>query len=101
MLREATRRAGVAPNAAYRHFTNRDDLLGAVRAAAVAQAAQAMEDELVQLPATGMASARTVRAWDRAICALRRRTRGCSAPPLVAHLGWTATPILPRAGAAG
>ena len=28
VLREATRRAGVAPNAAYRHFANRDDLLG-------------------------------------------------------------------------
>jgi len=36
VLREATRRAGVAPNAAYRHFANRQDLLAAVRAAAVA-----------------------------------------------------------------
>ena len=53
VLREATRRAGVAPNAAYRHFANRDDLLGAVRAAAVAAVAQAMETDLAQLPATG------------------------------------------------
>ncbi|MFZ1500903.1 MAG: helix-turn-helix domain-containing protein, partial [Giesbergeria sp.] len=27
VLREATRRAGVAPNAAYRHFASREDLL--------------------------------------------------------------------------
>lgn len=53
VLREATRRAGVAPNAAYRHFANRDALLTAVRAAAVAAAAQAMEAELAQVPATG------------------------------------------------
>ena len=36
VLREATRRAGVAPNAAYRHFANREALFGAVRAAAKA-----------------------------------------------------------------
>ena len=53
VLREATRRAGVAPNAAYRHFANRDDLLDAVRAAAVAAVAEAMEAELAQVPATG------------------------------------------------
>jgi AcrR family transcriptional regulator len=53
VLREATRRAGVAPNAAYRHFANRDDLLGAVRAAAVAEAARAMEAEMAALPPSG------------------------------------------------
>ena len=53
VLREATRRAGVAPNAAYRHFANRDDLLGAVRAAAVSEAARAMEAEMALLPAKG------------------------------------------------
>ncbi|RYE43009.1 MAG: TetR/AcrR family transcriptional regulator [Hyphomicrobiales bacterium] len=57
VLREATRRAGVAPNAAYRHFANRDDLLDAVRAAAVAAVAQAMEAELAQLPAKGTPTA--------------------------------------------
>ncbi|MEP6791526.1 MAG: helix-turn-helix domain-containing protein, partial [Ramlibacter sp.] len=31
VLREATRRAGVVPNAAYRHFAGRDELLMAVR----------------------------------------------------------------------
>ena len=34
VLREATRRAGVVPNAAYRHFGSRQELLQAVRAAA-------------------------------------------------------------------
>ena len=36
VLREATRRAGVVPNAAYRHFSGREDLLEAVRATALA-----------------------------------------------------------------
>ena len=33
VLREATRRAGVVPNAAYRHFASRWELLQAVRSA--------------------------------------------------------------------
>lgn len=55
VLREATRRAGVVPNAAYRHFANRDELLDAVRSAALAAVAAAMEravsDELASLAA--------------------------------------------------
>src|SRR6218665_3838853 len=50
VLREATRRAGVVPNAAYRHFASRHDLLLAVRAAALSEAAKAMESELAVLP---------------------------------------------------
>ncbi len=46
VLREATRRAGVAPNAAYRHFADRRALLQAVCATAQAALAVAMEDEL-------------------------------------------------------
>ncbi|MDN5843083.1 MAG: TetR/AcrR family transcriptional regulator [Alcaligenaceae bacterium] len=46
VLREATRRAGVAPNAAYRHFRNHQDLLEAVRAAALAALARAIETEV-------------------------------------------------------
>jgi AcrR family transcriptional regulator len=45
VLREATRRAGVVPNAAYRHFVNRQALLQAVRAAALSTLALAMEKE--------------------------------------------------------
>lgn len=43
ILREATRRAGVAPNAAYRHFTNRADLLREVCEHAMAKLADAMD----------------------------------------------------------
>jgi AcrR family transcriptional regulator len=46
VLREATRRAGVVPNAAYRHFASRDQLLEAVRSAALAELATAMETEI-------------------------------------------------------
>jgi AcrR family transcriptional regulator len=50
VLREATRRAGVVPNAAYRHFAGRHELLLAVRAAALSALAEAMEAELAGLP---------------------------------------------------
>lgn len=46
VLREATRRAGVAPNAAYRHFSGHRQLFDAVRAVALAETAGAMEDEI-------------------------------------------------------
>lgn len=42
-LREATRRAGVAPNAAYRHFEGHDALFAAVRSAALAALARSIE----------------------------------------------------------
>lgn len=64
VLREATRRVGVVPNAAYRHFANREALLQAVRAAALAMLATAMEDELAGLR-------RTRRAADDARASLR------------------------------
>jgi AcrR family transcriptional regulator len=49
VLREATRQAGVVPNAAYRHFASRQELLQAVRAAALSALAGAMETELARL----------------------------------------------------
>ena len=49
VLREATRRAGVVPNAAYRHFKSRDEFLQAVRDAALAALALTMEDELAEV----------------------------------------------------
>jgi AcrR family transcriptional regulator len=49
VLREATRQAGVAPNAAYRHFAGREDLLRAVRAHALSILAITMETELARL----------------------------------------------------
>ncbi|SDP51520.1 DNA-binding transcriptional regulator, AcrR family [Ralstonia sp. 25mfcol4.1] len=51
VLREATRRAGVVPNAAYRHFASRQDLLQAVRAWALSNLAMAMEAEMAAIPA--------------------------------------------------
>lgn len=53
VLREATRRAGVAPNAAYRHFTDRRALLYAVCAAAQTALAVAIEVEIAAIPDTG------------------------------------------------
>ncbi|HZP06626.1 MAG TPA: TetR/AcrR family transcriptional regulator [Terracidiphilus sp.] len=50
VLREATRRAGVAPNAAYRHFSSHNDLLQAVRTAAIASLALAIEAEIAAAP---------------------------------------------------
>ena len=46
VLREATRRAGVVPNAAYRHFRNQAELLAAVRSASIAALAMTIEAEL-------------------------------------------------------
>jgi len=66
VLREATRRAGVVPNAAYRHFASRLDLLREVRAAALAAVALSMETELAAVPAAGP-PAEVARAGLRAI----------------------------------
>lgn len=49
VLREATRRVGVAPNAAYRHFASRGDLLRGVRAAALARLAVGIESEMAKV----------------------------------------------------
>ncbi|MEU9714586.1 TetR/AcrR family transcriptional regulator [Streptomyces sp. NPDC047976] len=51
-LREVTRRAGVSPNAAYRHFADRGALVHGVSQAAMARVALAMEAEIDGLPAT-------------------------------------------------
>ena len=64
VLREATRMVGVVPNAAYKHFADRDELLAAVCAAAM--------DELAARMAAGVARVRG-RHGDPA--AARRRLR--------------------------
>ncbi|MEV8362799.1 TetR/AcrR family transcriptional regulator [Streptomyces niveus] len=51
VLREATRRAGVVPNAAYRHFADRRALLAAVRQAALAELAAELERGAAELDA--------------------------------------------------
>jgi len=50
VLREATRMVGVVPNAAYRHFADRDELLAAVCAAAMAELAGRMAAGVAQVP---------------------------------------------------
>ncbi|WP_433965722.1 TetR/AcrR family transcriptional regulator [Tunturiibacter gelidiferens] len=46
ILRVATRRAGVSPNAAYRHFASQAELLDAVRSACLSRLAAAIEYEM-------------------------------------------------------
>lgn len=50
-VREATRRVGVAPNAAYRHFQDREALLAAVCSAAQAEVARAIDAQLATVDA--------------------------------------------------
>src|SRR5580692_4005264 len=50
VLREATRIVGVVPNAAYRHFADRDDLLAAVSTAAMRELAARMAAGVAQVP---------------------------------------------------
>ena len=64
VLREATRMVGVVPNAAYRHFADRDELLAAVCTAAMGELADRM--------ATGVAR---VRGKYGDAAAARRRLR--------------------------
>jgi AcrR family transcriptional regulator len=50
VLREATRMVGVVPNAAYRHFADRDELLAAVCAAAMGELADRMAAGVAAVP---------------------------------------------------
>jgi AcrR family transcriptional regulator len=50
VLREATRMVGVVPNAAYRHFADRDELLAAVCTAAMRELAARMAAGVAQVP---------------------------------------------------
>lgn len=66
VLREVTRRAGVAPNAAYRHFADRQALVQAVSEAAMSLLATTMEAEQAAIPLSDD-SAATARARLRAV----------------------------------
>ena len=50
VLREATRMVGVVPNAAYRHFADRDELLAAVCSAAMRELAGRMAAGVARVP---------------------------------------------------
>lgn len=56
VLREATRRTGVSPNAAYRHFADRDALVRAVSDAAQGLAADRMAAAIEAIDPSGAAS---------------------------------------------
>lgn len=61
-VREAARRVGVSHNAAYRHFSNRDDYLGQVAALGAVELGHAMERALLKVPGKARP---VVRAWAR------------------------------------
>src|SRR6266436_6013454 len=62
VLREATRMVGGVPNAAYRHFADRDELLTAVCAAAMGELAARMAAGIARVPgAYGDAAAASLR----------------------------------------
>jgi AcrR family transcriptional regulator len=60
ILREATRQAGVSPNAAYRHFADRQAFLHAVSDTALGFSADRIEQELDGVPSSGDPVARAV-----------------------------------------
>jgi AcrR family transcriptional regulator len=66
VLREATRRAGVSPNAAYRHFADRSALVTAVSDAASGEVAAAIEREWDAVP-TDLPPDETAREHLRAV----------------------------------
>ena len=94
VLREATRQAGVAPNAAYRHFASQQDLLLAVRGHALSAAAAMMEAELATVP-TELAPVDAARAGLRSVG--RAYLRFAHAEPGLFH---TAFAVQGSAGAA-
>jgi AcrR family transcriptional regulator len=97
VLREATRRAGVVPNAAYRHFASRDALLQAVRAAALAALAVGMEKELARARAQPDVARASLRAIGIAYLRFAQREPGlfrtafavAGDPETVSDPGWS------------
>jgi AcrR family transcriptional regulator len=61
-LRELAREIGVAPSAVYRHFAGLDRLLSALALRALSMVADAMEEEIAQVPTEDASPAGTV-AW--------------------------------------
>ncbi len=79
VLREVTRRVGVVPNAAYRHFADRDALLAAVRGAAIGRLAQRMAEGMSRVrarPRTPTGARRRLRAVGQAYLEFARTEPG-------------------------
>jgi AcrR family transcriptional regulator len=104
VLREATRRAGVAPNAAYRHFESRMALLHAVRMAALSGLARSMEAELAAVSAE-LGSAELARASLRAVglgyLQFALTETGLFRTIFAVPYDWPATPDPAKAGGTG
>lgn len=83
VLRDVTRRVGVSPNAAYRHFADRGDLLAAVATRVQEQIAERMGDG----PADGIPTSATSAEAARARAGLRAVGLGYIAFAL-AEPGW-------------
>jgi AcrR family transcriptional regulator len=66
VLREATQMVGVVPNAAYRHFAGRDELLAAVSTAAMRELAARMAAGVARVHGDAGAARRRLRAIGRA-----------------------------------
>jgi len=79
VLREVTRAVGVVPNAAYRHFADRDALLSAVREVAIAKLAERMAagmDLVREGPHTPAGAIKRLRAVGEAYLAFARDEPG-------------------------
>lgn len=83
VLREATRRAGVSPSAAYRHFADRERLLAAVSDAVLERVAAAMRPDAPDHgapagspPGSGDAALQRLRAVGRGYIAFARAEPG-------------------------
>ncbi|MEA9998207.1 TetR/AcrR family transcriptional regulator [Cryobacterium breve] len=76
VVRAATRRAGVAPNAAYRHFADRSALLEAVCSECQSGVARAIEDEQAAIPVADAAASAAGTTMDAATARLRFRAVG-------------------------
>jgi AcrR family transcriptional regulator len=79
VLREVTRMVGVVPNAAYRHFADRDAFLAAVRDAALRRLAQRMADGMSRVRArrgTPLGAQRRMRAVGQAYLEFARTDPG-------------------------
>ena len=104
VLREATRRAGVVPNAAYRHFASRLELSRAVRMAALARLALSMEAELDAL-SSALGPAALARASLRAVglgyLHFALTETGLFRTIFAVPYEWPATPDPAKAGATG
>jgi AcrR family transcriptional regulator len=79
VLREVTRMVGVVPNTAYRHFSDRDALLAAVRDEAVGELARRMADGMSEVragPHTPTGARLQLRAVGRAYLEFARTEPG-------------------------